>query len=124
MNKYYLKTSGFEAMRLNVDNLEEVEAWCHGSIRGTLLPAKDRIIRVQSGQGEIEAQVYEWIVKLTESHFIVLSDSSMRSLFHTEQKKWRPLLRLPSWYTGETAAEWIGSPEDPSIIDVIATPVS
>lgn len=117
MNKYYLKTSGFEAMRLNVDNLEEVEAWCRGSIRGTLLPAKDRIIRVQSEQGEIEANVGEWLVKLTESHFIVLSDSNMRSLFHTEQKKWRPMLRLPSWYIGETAAEWIGPPEDTVTID-------
>lgn len=46
-----------EARQLTVDNLDEIEAWCGGSIRGTKLPAEQRVIRFTTRDVEYEACV-------------------------------------------------------------------
>lgn len=36
--------------------------WCRGSLRGTSLPADERVIQIQTREGEMEASFGDWII--------------------------------------------------------------
>lgn len=43
---YETRPQEVEVRKVTEDNLEEVELWCMGSIKGTMLPRKDRAIDI------------------------------------------------------------------------------
>lgn len=45
------------------DKAENLASWCGGLFRGTKLPAKDRVIRIDTLEGEMEASVGDWIIR-------------------------------------------------------------
>ncbi len=52
-----------EAYILTEDNLEVLEKWCGGSIKGILLPRGRRVIDIQTRAGECRACIGDWIIK-------------------------------------------------------------
>ena len=67
--KFRKKPVVIEARQLTVFNLEELEAWCKGSIKGTRLPAKERIIHIETLEGEMTANIGDWIIKGVKGEF-------------------------------------------------------
>ncbi len=54
-----------EARRFNsilIDDQELVAGWCHGKLRGTKLPPEERVIQIQTLEGEIEASFGDWVI--------------------------------------------------------------
>jgi hypothetical protein len=43
--------------------------WCGGKLRGMSLPREQRVIRIDTLEGEIEAQVGDWIIKGVKGEF-------------------------------------------------------
>ena len=55
-----------EARRFNQKSLVEQEAiadWCFGLLRGYRLEPEQRIIQIQTLEGEIDASYGDWIIK-------------------------------------------------------------
>lgn len=67
--KYRKKPVVIEARLLTVDNLESVEAWCHGAVKGIGLPREERIIHIQTLEGEMTANLGDWIIKGIKGEF-------------------------------------------------------
>lgn len=63
MSKYRKKPIVVEAYKLTVENMDKLEEWCHGSIRGTKLPARERVIKLWTYEGEMIAELGDYIVK-------------------------------------------------------------
>ncbi|MBU0978090.1 MAG: hypothetical protein KKD18_06750 [Nanoarchaeota archaeon] len=60
--KFRKKPVVIEAKRLSISNMEEIEEWCHGSIKGTSLPIQERVIDIQTLEGEMRAGIGDWII--------------------------------------------------------------
>jgi hypothetical protein len=61
-----------EANRFDMRDLEQQEhlaAWCYGKLCGYTLYAMDRVIKIQTLEGEIEASFGDWIIKGVKSEF-------------------------------------------------------
>lgn len=72
----------FESFQVTVENLEELEAWCQGSIKGTKLPRVDREIEIYSNDSELRAAVGDYIVvNLATRIFSVYSDENFQKSF-------------------------------------------
>lgn len=67
--KFRKKPVVIEARQLTVFNLEELEQWCGGSIKGLRLPAKERVIHIQTLEGEMEAKIGDWIIRGVKGEF-------------------------------------------------------
>jgi len=67
--KFKKKPVVIEAQQLTVFNLEELEQWCKGSIKGLRLPANQRVIDIQTLEGEMRAQIGDWIIKGVKGEF-------------------------------------------------------
>lgn len=67
--KFQKKPVVIEARQLRVDNMESIEAWCHGSIKGMRLPPEERIIHIQTLEGEMTARINDWIIKGINGEF-------------------------------------------------------
>lgn len=67
--KFRKKPVVIEAQQLTVFNLEELEHWCKGSIKGLRLPANQRVIDIQTLEGEMRAQIGDWIIKGVKGEF-------------------------------------------------------
>lgn len=80
MRIYERKLKFSEALRVTPENLEIVEAWCGGSIKGTRLPREQRCIDIQTYFGEMSANVGDWIVK-EDHYFLVYPDEMFTELF-------------------------------------------
>ena len=61
--KFRKKPVVIEAQQLTAVNLEFVEAWCKGSIKGTVLPREERVIDIFTLEGEMRADIGDWIIK-------------------------------------------------------------
>lgn len=46
-----------------------LEQWCGGSIRGVVLPPEDRVLQIQTLEGEREARVGDWIIRSIKGEF-------------------------------------------------------
>lgn len=69
MNKYRKIPVVIEAVQITPDNLESVEAWCRGSIKGTKLPREERCIDIQTLEGEMRADMGDWVIKGVAGEF-------------------------------------------------------
>ena len=67
--KYRKRPVVVEARRLTLDNLEELEAWCGGAIKGLKLPVEERCIDIQTLEGEMRADMGDWIIKGVKGEF-------------------------------------------------------
>lgn len=61
--KYRKKPVVIEADQLTIHNLSKLEAWCGGSIKGLKLPIEERCIDIQTLEGEMRANMGDWIIK-------------------------------------------------------------
>ena len=61
--KYRKKSVVIEAERLSVENIERLESWCNGSIKGISLPRHKQVIDIQTLEGEMRAYIGDWIIK-------------------------------------------------------------
>jgi hypothetical protein len=61
-----------EARQFTEDELHvqhDVAEWCNGKLRGTMLPAEQRVIQIYTLEGEMEARVGDWIIKGVKGEF-------------------------------------------------------
>lgn len=47
----------------------DLAEWCLGKLRGTLLPSNQRVIQINTMEGEMEARVGDWIIKGVAGEF-------------------------------------------------------
>lgn len=69
MQKFRKKPVVIEAMQITPETIEHVEAWCRGSIKGRMLPISERIIHIQTLEGEMTAIMYDYVIKGVEGEF-------------------------------------------------------
>ena len=69
MSHYRKKPVVIEAFRLTRSNLEELERWSGGSIRGVQLPREEREIEIHTLEGDMRARVGDWIIKGVQGEF-------------------------------------------------------
>jgi hypothetical protein len=48
---------------------EDLAEWCNGRLRGIKLPANERVIQIDTLEGEIEASFGDWIIKGVKGEF-------------------------------------------------------
>lgn len=58
-----------EARLLTTENIKSLEEWCGGSIKGTSLPVGERVIAIQTLEGEMWADIGDWIIKGVKGEF-------------------------------------------------------
>lgn len=58
-----------EACQITLDNLEEVELWCDGSLRGIKLPRTHWELEINTLEGTMRATLGDWIIKGVEGEF-------------------------------------------------------
>ena len=63
MPMFRRKVMTLEAFQLREDNIEQLEKWCNGSIKGTKLHVSERCIDIQTDSGEQRAEMGDWIIK-------------------------------------------------------------
>jgi hypothetical protein len=61
--KFRKKPVVIEAYQLRPNNIETLEQWCGGSIKGTLLPVVHQCIDIQTLEGEMRAEMGDWIIR-------------------------------------------------------------
>lgn len=67
--RYRKKPVIIEAFQLTEKNLESLEAWCGGSIKGILLPKTEQVIDIQTLEGEMRASIGDYIIKGIKGEF-------------------------------------------------------
>lgn len=67
--KYRKKPVVIEAHKLTPDNIEFLEPWCGGSIKGIGLPVNERCIDIQTLEGEMRAEMGDYIIKGVKGEF-------------------------------------------------------
>jgi hypothetical protein len=58
-----------EARRLGEDFQHEVADWCHGKLLGVLLPPGSRAILISTLEGEMRAEIGDYIIKGIQGEF-------------------------------------------------------
>ena len=86
VKKYKLKKL-IEAVQLTEHNLIEVENWSGGCIKGTALPAVERVIDIQVYSGEIRAEIGDFIIKDESSRnkFKILKEFDFNQMFEEDK---------------------------------------
>lgn len=69
MPKFRKKPVVINAELLTVDNMIAVESWCNGCIKVISLPAEQRIIHIQTLEGEMTANVGDWVIRGIKGEF-------------------------------------------------------
>jgi hypothetical protein len=72
MSKFRKKPVVIEAKLFNQVTIYEQEMladWCKGKLRGYQLPADNRVIQIDTLEGEIEASWGDWIIKGVKGEF-------------------------------------------------------
>lgn len=69
MPNFRKKPVTVEAYQLGTRNMEQLEEWCHGSIKGTKLPLNQRCIDIETLEGEMRANIGDWIIKGVKGEF-------------------------------------------------------
>lgn len=54
---------------VTVEGQEQLAEWCGGLLRGTKLPADERVIRIPTLEGEMEASFGDWIIRGVKGEF-------------------------------------------------------
>jgi hypothetical protein len=53
----------------DAEHPESLETWCNGRVRGTKLPASERIIQIDTLEGEMEGKIGDWIIRGVKGEF-------------------------------------------------------
>jgi len=72
IRKFRKKPVVIEAWQFTVidaNNPTAIEWWCGGKVRGMTLYPQDRVIQIQTLEGEIEGSVGDWIIKGVKGEF-------------------------------------------------------
>jgi hypothetical protein len=72
MGLYRKKPVVIEARQLvatDVAVMERIADWCGGRLRGYKLPLEQRIVQIDTLEGEMEASVGDWIIKGVKGEF-------------------------------------------------------
>ena len=85
---HHLKFNSLEfnlqARRFELSDAErptDFEAWCNGSLKGTKLQPYMRIMEVYCGDHEGRASVGDYVLKLTNKHYIVINEAMLKKYF-------------------------------------------
>lgn len=81
MTTFIKKSQVVEARRLTADNMCELEVWCGGSIKGTRLPLEERVIDIQTLEGERRACIGDWIIQGSEGEFYPCKQSAFEKQY-------------------------------------------
>ena len=86
---WYPLVSHLKARQVTEENLDRVARWCHGRVRGKMLPRSQQYVQIDlSRGGEDEANVGDWIVLDSVMEFRVLSDKQIRKGYEYMGKNW------------------------------------
>ena len=81
--KFRKKPVVIEAYQLRPDNIKTLEEWCGGSIKGTSLPVELQCIDIQTLEGEMRAEMGDWIIRgIKGEHY-----PCMRDIFETTYER-------------------------------------
>lgn len=72
MPEFRKKPVVLEARQFTLADAEHPEAlteWCNGRVRGTRLPAAERIIQIDTLEGEMAGSIGDWIIKGVKGEF-------------------------------------------------------
>ena len=67
--KFRKKPVVIEAQRVTPETIRDVERWCGGSVKGESLPRVNRCIDIQTLEGEMRANMGDWIIKGVKGEF-------------------------------------------------------
>ncbi len=67
--KFHKKFVVIDAYQLRPDNIKTLEEWCGGSIKGTSLPVELQCIDIQTLEGEMRADMGDWIIRGIKGEF-------------------------------------------------------
>lgn len=83
LQMYKLINPVVHAVRVTEKNMQAVEDWCEGSIKGMALLPSQRCIDIQTSTGEQSAYVGHWVIKPRPfaTDFTVLMDDAFRVLY-------------------------------------------
>ena len=72
MPKFRKRPIVIEARRfdeLGLAQQERLADWCNGRLRGTKLDPQERVIQIDTREGELEASFGDWIIKGVKGEF-------------------------------------------------------
>lgn len=75
--RYRKKPVIVEARLLTENNIVSVEKWCGGSIKGTKLP----VIDIQTLEGEMRAEMGDWIIKGVKGEFYPIKNEIFKETY-------------------------------------------
>ena len=75
----------FEAKLITESNLETVAEWCRGRVRGYALPEVDRVVQWDGPDGEMDAEVDDWIVNIKGDFYKFSAEAFARKFVNAEE---------------------------------------
>jgi len=79
--KYINKKKVIEAFQLTASNMTFVENWCRGSIKGILLPVTQRVIDIQTLNGELRVSIGEYVIKDENGEFCTCAPDAFEKTY-------------------------------------------
>jgi hypothetical protein len=67
--KFRKKPVVIEARQLIPENSQELAEWCGGSVKGTMLDMTERVVSIETLEGEMRANMGDWIIKGVNGEF-------------------------------------------------------
>lgn len=105
MKKYRKKPVVIEAVQIHTTNISLVEEWCGGQIKGTQLPLPERVIDIQTLEGEMRAEMYDWIIKGVEGEFYPCKPGIFDKTYEEVELTETPLHKAAKNYDPEKEVE-------------------
>ena len=86
MTDIRLRTKPLEvsARRFDITDLkgqEQLASWCGGRLRGTRLPAQERVIQIDTAENEVEVGFGDWVVDGPVGGFLRVTDADLRLIY-------------------------------------------
>lgn len=76
-----------EAFKLNADNIYDLENWCGGNIKGIKLPISEWCIDIQTLEGEMRADMGDYIIKGIKGEFYPCKPDIFESSYEEVYRK-------------------------------------
>ena len=83
MKQYYKKAIIVEAEQLTIENIDILEKWCGGQIKGTKLPVERRSIDIwiKSIEEEVRANIGDYIIRMPNGDFSCRSMAVFEAIY-------------------------------------------
>ena len=86
MSDIRLRTKPLEvsARRFDMTDLEgqeQLASWCGGRLRGIRLPSRERVIQIDTAEGEVEVGFGDWVVDGPVGGFLRVTDADLRLIY-------------------------------------------